>query len=105
MAAEQSTPEDKAKAKQPAYQYIVLFSIAPDQGKPINPAAEGEEPVLVGDEIFDGPSDLTFAERRQRLVDMGAIIPIEIANSSPEELEKAKAKAARLVRAAKPPTQ
>lgn len=73
-------------------QYIILYSVAPDQGAPINPAPDGEPPVIVGEDVlFAAPREgLSNDERADILIALGAILPIEQEDQLPEAKVKAK---------------
>lgn len=70
--------------------YIVLFAISPDQGAVINPAKEGEPPVIVDEAVLLAtPSDThTNEERIQLLLDKGQIVPADQPERIPEAQEK-----------------
>lgn len=56
--------------------YIVLQSIAPDQGSIIYPAAPDAPPVLIDDSIIRGETDEERAANVARLIALGVIAPL-----------------------------
>lgn len=70
--------------------YIVLYAISPDQGAMIEPAKEGEPPVIVEEAVLlSTPSELlTNEERIQLLLDKGIIVPANEPERIPEALAK-----------------
>lgn len=67
-------------------QYFVLFPISPDQGPLILPAAEGEPPTLVDEDVLFAGADAEFLTREERakiLIDKGIIVPSDQANRIP----------------------
>ncbi len=55
--------------------YIVLQSLAPDQGLPVHPAGPDQPPVTVDATFFRGETDEERAPGIARLIALGVIAP------------------------------